>query len=65
MIGRATPRLWAYFIDGGTGIVCDNVHCRYFTGAAVGMSARRDALQPHQASQLTDLSSPLKLAKAY
>lgn len=38
MIGRTASGLWAYFIDGGSGILCDNVHCRYFTGAAVGRS---------------------------
>lgn len=37
MIGREASSLWAYFIDGGSGILCDTAPCRYFTGAAVGM----------------------------
>lgn len=64
-------RLWAVgvFIDGGSGILCDNVHCRYFSGAAVGTSAQRSgeplATNPYEALQLTDrVFSHLKLAKA-
>lgn len=34
MIGRSAPSLWAYFRDGGSGILCDTVPRRYFAGAA-------------------------------
>lgn len=41
MIGREVSGPCAYFIDGGSGILCDTVPCRYFTGAAVGMRSLR------------------------
>lgn len=36
VIGRLPRGLWVDFNHGGSGILCDNVHCRYFIGAAVG-----------------------------
>lgn len=55
MIGRLPQGMWAYFIDGRSGILCDNVHCRYFIGAAVGAQRRAAHCLPKEALQLMDV----------